>query len=1044
MRYQFGRFRLDPQRRELSDGDRAVPIARKAFAVLLHLLENRNVMVSKDELLERFWPPAITESVLQSTIHQIRRAIGDDGRGQRMIRTYHGQGFRFVAPVTLDDARPSDPLRFGEPETGLRSPTRRAGAARSFEERRLATVLACRLASSSQAGPSSPPRADPIASFLRQATRLTEVHGGLVLHVMPDGFTAVFGAALGLDKGTGRAVGCASELAVSASARALQEAGAGPLFGIDAGRFPVVADRSEASVQTLDVPVLRSALALAGSAAPGQAALSARAASHLAPAIRRSMNGQGHLPLARVAVASVGEIVSPDHGSRTFVGRRAEMHFLLDRLVRIRHGRGEATMLIGEAGIGKSRLLEEFLKLAAIENYSVLKLLSDPREANTPLMVMAALCRKIEAARPLADDGPADPVDRALWHDLLGTADPELAPLAAVTPHVRRQRIFRLVCEAVARFASSGPAVIAIEDIHWIDATSRDCLNALAQNLEGLPVLLVLTARPVPEARSGDAPAATSLWLRPLTHDHGLQLIASRIGAEAIDEADAEAIVRRAGGNPFFLEELLVAVEAGADPRQGLPDTIEEVIGVRIGRLSPQARTLLLATAVIGPQASSDLMARVVGLDLPDFEAALFELMAAGVLVEDQLIDPGDVRFRHILLQEAAYAMLAPEHRIELHRHIAEILRGLDRPAPHERLAWHYQEAGDRVRAIQHWTLAARSAQQRSASREAIAFARSGLDLLRNDRADHDELRRELELQLTLAPALAAALGYGSDEVGAAYRRARDLSRSTSTPRSEFRMLVGLWNYDWVRGDLAQAHRHARDLLALAAREANPTLLLRARACMGEILFHLGEFTAAMAQLQAACALFAQSDQVRDATRVPAVACHCYAAWTASFLGRSADALGFCDRAGVIAQELVQPFSMSLYLSLKAELLLFEGDVQGCLDTARAACDICVREGFPFWHGTALVNLGWAEAHAGDVGRGLASLREGIAVFEATGARVQLANWYGLLAEVLRLDGDAAAARVAADVAANWAHRTGDVFFLPRIQRTRDALARTS
>lgn len=253
-------------------------------------------------------------------------------------------------------------------------------------------------------------------------------------------------------------------------------------------------------------------------------------------------------------------------------------------------------------------------------------------------------------------------------------------------------------------------------------------------------------------------------------------------------------------------------------------------------------------------------------------------------------------------------------------------------------------------------------------------------------------------------------------------------------------MLVGLWNYAWVRGDLAQAHGHAGELLALAAGRGDPTLQVRAYACMGEILFHMGDFPAAAEHLDTACRLFADCAEVRAATRVPAVACHCYAAWTASFLGRPAEARAFCDAAGGIADALLQPFSMALHLALKAELLLFEGDVLACRDTAREAAALSRREGFPFWHGTALVNLGWAEAHAGDPAAGLARLQQGIRLFEATGARVQLANWYGLLAEVLVLTGDHRAALTACETAAGWARKTGDRFFLPRIERIWTAL----
>jgi len=213
---------------------------------------------------------------------------------------------------------------------------------------------------------------------------------------------------------------------------------------------------------------------------------------------------------------------------------------------------------------------------------------------------------------------------------------------------------------------------------------------------------------------------------------------------------------------------------------------------------------------------------------------------------------------------------------------------------------------------------------------------------------------------------------------------------------------------------------------------------------MGEVLFHLAEFAAAGAHLERACALFAGLREVTPATRVPAVACHSYAAWTASFLGKSAVAMARGTAALSIADELVHPFSKALALALVAESLLFEGEVAACLDMARDAERISRREGFPFWRGTALVVRGWAEVQSGEVEGGLAALREGIAVFEATGARVQLANWYGLLAEALLAAGDAAAARDAVDTARDWARRTGDVFFLPRIEQTARALARTT
>lgn len=1047
MRLSFETFCLDVERRELSDGSKAVPIARKAFAVLLYLIENRDRMVPKDELLNAFWPPSISEGVLQTTIHQVRRTLGDDGRAQRFVRTYHGQGFRFIATVSVD--APVAASGSTAPSGARAPPEMPAGA---FEERRLATVLACRLSSLEHHSEAEDMESggDPHGPFLLAGRRTVETNGGTVLHRMPDGFTAVFGAARGLEGTTRHAIECAQALAGSVEARDLRQGGLAVGFGLEVGRFPIVADHADAAFQGLPLRAVTSALAMAELAPHGTAAMSSRAASLLAPALRPHVDANGFLPLdGPVAQAPLPSPPGPN-GFTEFVGRGTELGFLRECLRQAGHGHGRCVVLAGDAGIGKTRLLAEFLKAAACDRHRGLTMLTDPRMSNTPLAVMGLLCREVVRTMPaeVVDGLLDDPVDAALWQDLIGDDTSASHPLAGLSTHRRRQRTFRILRDLVARIASQGVTILAFEDIHWMDATSRGALSFLSQSLDGIGVLLIATTRPLPEteAEGVGSLATTSLWLHPLEPHDSLVLVKATLGADRLSRSDTDALIDRAAGNPFYLEELSHAVRAGKGTAaaDALPDAVQQVIMARIDGFALPARTLLLAAAVIGPQLTARVLAKTVAWEPPAFESALSDVLSSGVLIEETMARCRGFRFRHVLLQEAAYEMLAREERIALHRRIAHILRDAPGPTPHERLAWHHHEAGDHPEAIDQWTQAARAAQQRSASHEAIEFARNGLRLLSPDTASKRGIRQELELQLTLAPALAAARGYGSDEVGVAYRRARDLSRSASTPQLEFRMIVGLWNFNWVRGDLALARVHAEDLLTLASRAGDPSRQLRAHACMGEILFHVGDAAAATTHLEQACTLFSDGAEIRAATRVPAVACHCYAAWAASFLGRSAAARDFIARAEAIAHELIQPFSMSLYLSLKSELLLFEGDVQGCLDAAREACTICAREGFPFWHGTALVNRGWAEAHSGDPAGGLASLREGIAIFEATGARVQLANWYGLLAEVLLLSGDATAARTAADTAVDWAERTGDRFFLPRIDRTRDALAQGS
>ncbi|WP_171173395.1 AAA family ATPase [Ruegeria sp. HKCCD8929] len=1008
MRYYFDRYRLDAERRELHFGSQRVQLAPKTFSILLHLVSNSHRMVSKAELLDAFWASSVSESVLQTTIRLARQAIGDNGRDQRLIRTYHGQGFRFAVDVMTEEAA----LDGVEEQSTATAPAPMEPATGDFEERRLAAVLACRFKSSEQFETDAESGEDPEMEFLQQARQVIEAHDGVLLHTMPDGFTAVFGAARGVENGRHRAALCAEALKQEADALDLASAGTTLGFGIDWGRFPIVTGQDEAPFRALPSAVLKTALFLAGEAEAGQVIFSAKIEKDRTKAT----------------------------GFRAFLGRQAELTLLQGSYERVTRGQGQAVVLSGQAGIGKSRLLKECLNRLEHPGLRVLRLDCMPLTRSTPLAVFSQLCQEIcgEGGCKLT---LTDPLDQALLTDLLDPNQTDRAQLSELSPHMRRQRTFAIIQDLIASQADRGVLVISVEDIHWMDATSRECLTYILQHLEKMPVFILLTTRPVQEIGFAEWLPLTVLQLAPLDQQDCVDLVKSKPELGGLSEADILRLASRAAGNPFFLEELSMAVEVGSAPDGGLPDTVQAVITARFDSLDTDARSLLQAAAVVGPVTPISLVSQLLGWTDIRFEAAQAELLGAGVLVEDTLLSQQALRFRHILLQEAAYEMLAKNERVSLHRKIAHIIRQTETDLHPERLAWHFQEAGETALAVDHWTRAARMAHQRSASRETIDFAQSGLRLLEAEADDIESVRKQMELQLTLAPALAAASGYGSEDVGAAYRKARDLSRKASTPRSEFRMLVGLWNYNWVRGNLSQAHRQASELLDLAKAEDDPTLQLRALACMGEILFHAGDLTEAQTNLQRACSIYDQLKQVNVASQVPAVACHSYAAWTASLMGQSKQARQFSKKAGVIAHELVQPFSLSLFYSLSAMVCVSEGDIEECLTMARAGREISERGGFPFWLGTSLVAEGWAEAHLGETDNGLARLLQGIEVFEDTGARIQLANWYGLLAEALLCKGDAQAAQDALDTATSWAEATGDVFFKPRLDRAARKLA---
>jgi len=362
MRYDFQSHSLDVQRRELLRDGRLVPIALKPFLVLQHLLEHRDRLVSKRELLETFWPRMVAENVLQSTIRQIRMAVGDDGRSQGVIRTYHGEGFRFVAPVSVaastpaafvngaprpDAARDPQLAPQGLAEGPLPPPIPGLRAA-TLDEHRLSAVLACRL---SVEGLGDGRRDDSgIGAAFGQAERLVACHGGRILHRLPDGFTAVFGAAVGAEKGTRLAYDCARDLALATAEGGLPTALAQPRFGLDAERFPVLAAGTSARARAVQSRVLKSALALADRARGQQLALSDRAASHLGPEIRRRRTATGAVPLLPALPGAGASAGSVERGFADFVGRQAEMAFLSDTLARAVSGRGEIVNGGGKPG----------------------------------------------------------------------------------------------------------------------------------------------------------------------------------------------------------------------------------------------------------------------------------------------------------------------------------------------------------------------------------------------------------------------------------------------------------------------------------------------------------------------------------------------------------------------------------------------------------------------------------------------------------------------------------------------------------------------
>lgn len=394
-------------------------------------------------------------------------------------------------------------------------------------------------------------------------------------------------------------------------------------------------------------------------------------------------------------------------------------------------------------------------------------------------------------------------------------------PLTALPPEVRKARTFAILLQLCMHGSQQRPLVLELEDLHWSDATSEEWLVALSACLGMLPILVLGTYRPGYRPPWLDKSYATQLALAPLSLRASQQLVRARLPDALRSPPLMRAIVAKAAGNPFFLEEVTRTVqEQGVYGLSlGVPETVQAVLAARIDRLPPEAKSLLQVAAICGPEVSFPLLHAVVAQPEDTVQHHLAVLQAAELLAPMQLFPTPLYAFQHILTQEVAYQSLLVSTRQPLHHQVAEVLTAYFPDmvaAQHERVAHHYTEAGLYALAIPYWQRDGEHASQRSAYREAVSHLTRGLEVLARLPDAPERAQHELQLQITLGPALIALQGYWGPDVERTYARARSLCGQVSASPQLFRVLRGLQWFYVSRGELEVASTLGDQLLTLA------------------------------------------------------------------------------------------------------------------------------------------------------------------------------------------------------------------------------------
>jgi class 3 adenylate cyclase/predicted ATPase len=706
------------------------------------------------------------------------------------------------------------------------------------------------------------------------------------------------------------------------------------------------------------------------------------------------------------------------------VGREEQIDLLLRQWNRAKGGEGRVVLLSGEPGIGKSRLTAALQEKIENEPHTRMRYFCSSHHQDSALHPIIAQFERATGFEredtpevkldKLAVLAPASPEDGVLLAELLSLPTEGRFPPLQLTPQRKKEKTFAALLGQLEALARQRPVLMLFEDVHWIDPSSRELLDLLVERASRLPVLLLVTFRPEFQPPWTGQAHVTVLVLNRLDRREGAVLVRRVVGAKALTDDVVTEIVNRTDGVPLFVEELTKAMlegasvatalsRAGATP-PNVPAMLHASLMARLDRLGSAAREVAQVGAALGREFPYELLAAVAQRKAGELDAALDQLVVAGLAFRRGTPPQATFLFKHALVQDAAYATLLRGKRQEVHGRVVHVLEEQwpeTVEAQPELLAHHCVQAGLVERAIAYYARAGQRAIARSAMLEAIAQLKKGLRLLTSlpDAASHQ--RQELELQIPLGRALMVVHGYAASVVGETYARARALCEQLDRSPEIMPVLYGQYVYYLLKGQLSLARALAADFLKQGEDGADVGMMGMGHWLSGLPCFYFGEFLASRAHLEQALARFDpahrpfyMSFHIQD----PLGPLLNYLSWDLCCLGYLDQARLRSEAAVEEARKMGHPYSLA-YALLGA--CWVDWGTHACEELqARAEALIAVADEHGFWNrAVGTVFRGWALAGGGRSTEGIALLRAGVIAYRATGAVTWAPFFLTLLAE---------------------------------------------
>ena len=716
------------------------------------------------------------------------------------------------------------------------------------------------------------------------------------------------------------------------------------------------------------------------------------------------------------------------------VGRESEVALLLERWAQVKDGLGQVVLLSGEAGIGKSRLVQVLKEQVATEPQAWLTPCQcSPYHQYSALYPWIDMLERV-ALRFTREEPPRQKFSKLegflVQYGLpLAEAVPLLAallslPLTAdydpltMSPEQQKQKTLHALLTILLRIAAQQPVLFVMEDLHWVDPSTLEFLSLLVDQGPTARILALWTFRPDFSPPWTGRAHLTQVTLPRLPRGQAMEVIRQVAHGKALPPEVVAQIVAKTDGVPLFVEELTKMVLessllqerddryelTGPLPPLAIPATLHDSLMARLDRLTT-VKALAQLGATLGREFSYELLRAVAPWDEATLRRGLQQLVEAEFLYQRGLPPQATYLFKHALIQDAAYQALLKSTRQQYHQRIAQVLvegfPDMVETQP-ELVAQHYTEADLAEQAVLYWQQAGHVAQARWAHDEAIAHLTTGLAMLMTLPETRERDRQELTLRINLGKSLAVTKGWAAPEAEANFVRAWEICQQASDTPQLLLVLFWLAQVYIVRADLRKHREVGARMRALAEQQPDPLLRLVAHWLTGANLVHAGELTEGLAQLEQAYALYEAQHHPTWITLFGVdlgVFMLVYLAHALWGLGYLEQAVQRSHEALALAQERQHPFSQALAHDYAAMLQQWRQEPHTANAHAEAAMALCIEHGFVYYRAWALIIQGWCLRRRAHLAEGVAQMQAGLTALRATGGRVRLSYYLALLAE---------------------------------------------